>query len=117
MLRTDFIISQTNLRAIAVENCLSLLDTDCTIPFIARYRKEKTGGLDEVEIGQIVKAEKDFSQLEKRKLSIRKQLGDQGVNNPSLNKEISAATSLSTLEDLYLPYKKKRSTIAEEARS
>jgi len=117
MLRTDFIISQTNLRAIAVENCLSLLDTDCTIPFIARYRKEKTGGLDEVEIGQIVKAEKDFSQLEKRKLSILKQLGDQGVNNPALDKEISAATSLSTLEDLYLPYKKKRSTKADEARS
>ncbi len=117
MLRTDYIIAQTNLRAIAVENCLGLLDTDCTIPFIARYRKEKTGGLDEVGIGKIVKANKDFSQLEKRKVSILKQLEDQGVHNPALHKEIAGATSLNAIEDLYLPYKKKRSTKAEEARS
>ena len=114
---TSFISSQTNLPIKAIENTIELLNQDCTVPFISRYRKEKTGNLDEVEIGQIVEFKKRFEELEKRRSTILKTLEEQQVLSPELSSQINAAIDLNTLEDLYLPFKKKRKTKAEKARN
>lgn len=111
-----YISSQTQLSLKSVENTLTLLNEDCTIPFISRYRKELTGNLDEVQIGEIVKFKELFEALEKRKLAILKSLEEQEVLNEELQKKIEEATDLIALEDLYLPYKKKRKTKADTAR-
>ena len=76
---TTYITKQTNLPLKSIENTLQLLQEDCTIPFISRYRKERTGNLDEVEIGDIVKNKAVFEELEKRKGSILKVLFEQEV--------------------------------------
>jgi len=112
----DFITSQTQLPKESVKNTVQLLNEDCSIPFISRYRKEHTGNLDEVQIGEIVKYKALFEALEKRKGSILKALEEQEVLTDELQKKITEATDLITLEDLYLPYKKKRKTKAETAR-
>ncbi len=111
-----YIKNQTQLSQKAVESTITLLNEDCTIPFIARYRKEKTGNLDEVEIGLIVTYKEQFEALEKRKNAILKGLKEQEVLTEELTKKITACNDLTTLEDLYLPYKKKRKTKAETAR-
>ncbi|MBK5213137.1 MAG: RNA-binding transcriptional accessory protein [Flavobacteriaceae bacterium] len=112
----NFITSQTKLPTKSVENTVKLLNEDCTIPFISRYRKELTGNLDEVQIGDIVKFKEQFEAVEKRKLAILKTLEEQEVLTGELQKKIEEATDLITLEDLYLPYKKKRKTKADTAR-
>jgi uncharacterized protein len=112
----NFIKSQTNLPSKGIENTIQLLNEDCTIPFISRYRKERTGNLDEVQIGEIVKFKAQFEELEKRKVTILKALGEQEVLTEELKLKIEATTDLTTLEDIYLPYKKKRKTKAETAR-
>ncbi len=111
-----YIISQTKLPKESVQNTVKLLNEDCTIPFISRYRKELTGNLDEVQIGDIVKSKVQFETLEKRKIAILKSLEEQEVLTPELQKKIEEATDLIALEDLYLPYKKKRKTKADIAR-
>lgn len=111
-----YIISQTQLSQKSVENTVKLLNEDCTIPFISRYRKELTGNLDEVQIGEIVKFKEQFEALEKRKSAILKSLEEQEVLTAELQKKIEAATDLIALEDLYLPFKKKRKTKADTAR-
>ena len=113
---TTYIISQTKLPEVSVKNTIELLNEDCTIPFISRYRKERTGNLDEVQIGDIVKFKEQFEALEKRKIAILKALEEQGVLTPELKQKIEATQDLTTLEDLYLPYKKSRKTKAETAR-
>jgi len=113
----SFISSKTNLPVKGIENTIELLHQDCTVPFISRYRKEKTGNLDEVEIGQIVEFKKLFEEVEKRRSTIFKALEEQKVLSPELSSKINAAIDLNTLEDLYLPYKKKRKTKAESARN
>ncbi len=112
----NFIKSQTNLPSKGIENTIELLNEDCTIPFISRYRKERTGNLDEVQIGDIVKYKAQFEELEKRKKAILKALEEQEVLTSELKQKIEATTDLTTLEDIYLPYKKKRKTKAETAR-
>ncbi|MGI9531839.1 Tex family protein [Lutimonas sp.] len=112
-----FITSQTRLPIKGVENTIELLNQDCTVPFISRYRKEKTGNLDEVEIGRIVEFKKVFEDLEKRKSTILKALEEQDVLTDALKSEIEATLEVNTLEDLYLPFKKKRKTKAEHARN
>ncbi len=112
----SFITSQTQLPQKSVENTVKLLNEDCTIPFISRYRKELTGNLDEVQIGDIVKFKEQFEVLEKRKAAILKSLEEQEVLTSELRKKIEEATDLIALEDLYLPYKKKRKTKADTAR-
>ena len=112
----NFITSQTQLPQKSVENTVQLLNEDCTIPFISRYRKELTGNLDEVQIGDIVKFKEQFEALEKRKTAILKSLEEQEVLTAELQKKIEEATDLIALEDLYLPYKKKRKTKADTAR-
>ena len=111
-----FIISQTNLPEKGIRNTVELLNEDCTIPFISRYRKERTGNLDEVQIANIVKYKNLFEEIEKRKITILKALEEQEVLTEELRQKINAASDLITLEDLYLPFKKKRKTKAESAR-
>ncbi|GAL78394.1 transcription accessory protein [Algibacter lectus] len=93
-----------------------MLNEDCTIPFISRYRKERTGNLDEVQIGDIVKFKEQFEALEKRKKAILKALEEQEVLTTELKQKIESTQDLTTLEDLYLPFKKSRKTKAEKAR-
>lgn len=112
----NYITQQTQLTQKAIQNTLELLHEDCTIPFIARYRKERTGNLDEVEIGAIVTYKEVFETLEKRKKTILKSLDQQGVLTTEIQQKISVTKELTSLEDLYLPFKKKRKTKAETAR-
>jgi len=112
----QFIQSKTNLPIKGIENTIQLINEDCTIPFISRYRKERTGNLDEVQIGDIVKYKTQFEELEKRKKSILKSLEEQVILTEELKQKILITTDLTTLEDIYLPYKKKRKTKAETAR-
>ena len=112
----DYIKSNTDLRDISIINTLKLLSEDCTIPFIARYRKEMTNNLDEVQIGDIVSHKKAFDEIEKRKKSILKSIDEQGVLETTLELKIKNTFSLTELEDLYLPYKKSRKTKADKAR-
>ncbi|WP_303316440.1 Tex family protein [Flavivirga abyssicola] len=111
-----FITTQTQLPEQSVKNTIELLNEDCTIPFISRYRKERTGDLDEVQIGEIVKYKEQFEALEKRKKAILKALEEQAVLTPELKQKIASTQDLTTLEDIYLPYKKSRKTKAETAR-
>ncbi|PKG53400.1 Tex family protein [Olleya sp. 1-3] len=111
-----YIISKTRLPEKSVKNTLDLLNQDATIPFISRYRKEATGNLDEVQIGDIVKYKEEFEALEKRKKAILKALEEQGVLTDALQVKVKACNDLTTLEDLYLPFKKSRKTKAETAR-
>lgn len=112
----SYLRSQTNLPESSIKNTLQLLEEDATIPFIARYRKERTGNLDEVQIGDIVKFKEQFEILEKRKATILKALKEQEVLTPELQKQIEDTTDVTVLEDLYLPYKKTRKTKADTAR-
>ncbi|WP_299383628.1 Tex family protein [uncultured Lacinutrix sp.] len=111
-----YILLHTSLPESSVKNTIKLLNEDCTIPFISRYRKEATGNLDEVQIGDIVKYKELFEALEKRKKAIIKALEEQAVLTEDLKLKIESCTDLITLEDLYLPFKKKRKTKAETAR-
>jgi uncharacterized protein len=114
--RIKYIQSRLNIENQSIKNTLDLLDEDCTVPFISRYRKERTGNLDEVQIGEIVKYKEQFEALEKRKTSILKALKEDEVLTSELEQKINKAQDLTTLEDIYLPYKKKRKTKAETAR-
>ncbi len=111
-----FVQTKTQLLESGVKNTIQLLNEDCTIPFIARYRKERTGNLDEVQIELIVKYKEQFEALEKRKKAIIKALQEQGVLSNELQEKINRTDNLIQLEDLYLPFKKKRKTKAETAR-
>ncbi|MBG7612413.1 RNA-binding transcriptional accessory protein [Polaribacter sp. BAL334] len=112
----SYITQQTNLSKQSIENTISLFNEDCTIPFISRYRKEKTGNLDEVEIGEILKYKDTFEALEKRKKAILKALEEQHSLTQELSEKIENAEDIISVEDLYLPFKKKRKTKAETAR-
>lgn len=100
----------------SIESTLQLLSEDCTIPFIARYRKDKTGNLDEVAIEQIFKLNKNFDEIVKRKESILKSIEEQNALTPELQNKITQSFDLQELEDLYLPYKKRKKTKADAAR-
>ena len=112
----SYINTKTQLPNNSVKNTIQLLNEDCTIPFISRYRKERTGNLDEVQIGDIVKYKEQFEALEKRKATILKALEEQAVLTVELKQKIEASQDLTTLEDIYLPFKKSRKTKAETAR-
>ncbi len=99
-----------------VENTLSLLNGGATIPFISRYRKEATSGLDEVQIGAIKEQYTKLTDIAKRKETILKTIEEQGKLSSELKKRIEACWDATELEDIYLPYKPKRKTRAEVAR-
>ncbi len=98
-----------------VENTVALLDSGATIPFIARYRKEATGCLDEVQIMQIRDRYEQLKEIDKRRTSIIESLKEQEKLTSELEQHLNAATSLSELEDIYLPYRPKRKTRATVA--
>lgn len=98
-----------------VSNTLELLDSGATVPFVARYRKEATGSLDEVQISQIRELKERLVEIDKRRASIMDSIEEQGKMTPELKKKLEAATTLNELEDLYLPYKPKRKTRASVA--
>ena len=111
------LVSQVlNIPAGQVEKTIGLLNEGATIPFISRYRKEVTGGLDEVQIGNIKDQLDKFIELKKRKETILSSIEEQGKLSPELKKRIEASWDSTEIEDLYLPYKPKRVTKAEIAR-
>jgi len=116
MTNTQFIQSQVNTSPKNIEATLKLLSEDCTIPFISRYRKDQTGNLDEVVIETIAKLSKQYDEIVKRKESILKTIEEQGQLSPELAKKIKDSFDLQEIEDLYLPYKKKKKTRADIAR-
>lgn len=116
MTTTAFILARTALSEKSVQNTLQLLAEDATIPFISRYRKEMTGNLDEVQIADILKFKTEFEELEKRKKAVLKAIAEQEALTPELEAKITGAKDLVQLEDLYLPFKKKRKTKADIAR-
>ncbi len=100
----------------SIENCVQLLEEGATIPFISRYRKEATGGLDEVQVGQVQSLHEKYMELVKRKEFVLKTIAEQEKLTPELEKAIEGCWDATELEDLYLPYKPKRRTRAEMAR-
>ena len=110
------ISEQLRLPETGVENTIALLDLGCTIPFIARYRKERTGNLDEVQISQINNIYEKLQEIAKRKETILKTITDQGKMTPELQKRIDETWDATVLEDIYLPFKPKRRTRAQVAR-
>ncbi|MBO5252277.1 MAG: RNA-binding transcriptional accessory protein [Bacteroidaceae bacterium] len=110
------IATALNIAVRQVENTLSLLNGGATIPFISRYRKEATGGLDEVQIGEIKERYDKLCEVAKRKETILKTIEEQGKLTAELKKRIEACWDSTELEDIYLPYKPKRKTRAEAAR-
>ena len=113
---TQLISSELHLQEHAVENTLKLLDEGCTIPFISRYRKERTGGLDEVQITSISNRLSQLQEIAKRKETIVKTITEQQKMTPDLQKRIDSCWDSTVLEDIYLPYKPKRRTRAQVAR-
>ena len=95
---------------------MELLDDGNTIPFIARYRKEVTGGLDEVAIGNVAERLAAWRALEERRADVRRLIGEVGALTPALEAAIAAAATITALDDLYLPYRPKRRTRATIAR-
>ena len=113
---TKIIAKQLSLPQDGVENTLKLLDEGCTIPFISRYRKERTGGLNEVQIAQISDLNEKLKEMAKRKETILKTITELGKLTPELQKRIDECWNATELEDIYLPYRPKRRTRAQVAR-
>ena len=113
---TQLISRELHLSEHAVENTLKLLSEGCTIPFISRYRKERTGGLDEVQIAAISNRMEQLAEIAKRKDTIARTIGEQGKMTAELQQRINDCWDATQLEDIYLPYKPKRRTRAQIAR-
>ncbi len=111
IIATELAISAQQVTAV-----IDLLEEGATVPFIARYRKEMTGSLDEVQIAAVRDRVQQLKDLDKRREAILKALAALGKLNPDLEAQIHAAENITTIEDLYLPYKPKRKTRASEAR-
>lgn len=111
------ISNELNIAIAQISHTVKLLQEGASIPFISRYRKEATGGLDEVQIEKIAKKHEELTEIEKRKTSILSTIEEQGALTPELKKRIENTWELNTLEDIYLPYKPKRRTRAEIARN
>jgi uncharacterized protein len=112
----QLIAQKLGIKTQQVETVLQLLAEGSTIPFIARYRKDKTGALDEVQIQQVQDENKTMNEFAERKSFIEKTIAEQGKMTEELQRKISAAITISQLEDIYLPYKQKRKTKAVTAR-
>lgn len=110
------IASELQIAERRVANTLELLAGGATIPFISRYRKEATGGLDEVQIERIKELNEKYNELEKRKQTVLKTIEEQGKLTPELQQRIAQSWDATEIEDIYLPFKPKRKTRAEVAR-
>lgn len=113
----DFISRQLSVAEWQVEHCIALFDEGATIPFVSRYRKERTGGLDEVQITEIKYLHTRFEELDKRKIAILKSIVEQEKLTDSLKEQIESCIDTNKLEDIYLPFKPKRRTKASIARA
>ncbi|MRX39283.1 S1 RNA-binding domain-containing protein [Flavobacterium sp. LC2016-23] len=116
MTNIQFIARTVQTAAVNIQNTVKLLEEDCTIPFISRYRKDTTGNLDEVQIEQIAKLQKDYEAIVKRKEAVLKSIEEQKALTPELKQKIEQSFDLQEIEDFYLPYKKKKKTKADVAR-
>jgi protein Tex len=116
MTNIEFIAKTVATAPINIQNTVQLLKEDCTVPFISRYRKDKTGNLDELVIEQIAKLQKEYEVIVKRKEAILKSIEEQNALTPELDKKIQLSFDLQELEDIYLPFKKKKKTKADVAR-
>jgi len=116
MSHAEKISSSLKVRAAQVSAAIELLDSGNTLPFIARYRKEATGNLDEEQLRQVIEQLEKLRALDERRAAILKSIEEQGKLTPELSAELQAAETLTALEDLYLPYKPKRRTRASIAR-
>jgi len=114
--KIQFIQQNISIQEKQINAVLQLLSEDCTIPFIARYRKDKTGNLGEVEIEQIQKLSKNFDEIQKRKESVLKSIEEQEKLTPELRAKIEQSFDLHEIEDLYFPFKKRRKTKADAAK-
>jgi uncharacterized protein len=112
----SYIIEATGLKPLQVQHTVELLQEGATVPFIARYRKEQTGELDEVQIRLVEEQFAYFSELEERKATVLKSIDEQGKLTPELRERIENSRLKTEVEDLYLPYKPKRRTKATIAR-
>ena len=112
----SLIATRLNLKESGVANTIALIDEGCTIPFIARYRKERTGGFDEVQIAAISDQYERLKDIQKRKETVVKTITDLGKMTPELQKRIDDCWETAELEDIYLPFKPKRRTRAQIAR-
>lgn len=115
MTASQFIAPIVGISERQTHNTITLFDEGATVPFIARYRKEMTGQLDEVQILAIKEQYQKFQEVEKRREAILKSIEEQGKLTPELRKKIESTYILQTLEDIYLPYKPKRKTRATMA--
>ncbi|HEX8563968.1 MAG TPA: Tex family protein [Flavobacterium sp.] len=116
MTNIDYIKQYVATATANIQNTVQLLNDDCTIPFISRYRKDRTGNLDEVEIENIAKYNSAYENIVKRKDAIVKSISEQNALTPEVEKKIAASFDLNELEDYYLPFKKKKKTKADTAR-
>lgn len=116
MTLVEYIQKHSSFTHRSIESTVQLLDDGATIPFIARYRKERTGSLDEVAIGAIKEAMERYHRITLRKKTILEAMEEQGVLTSSLREKLAKLYDLTLIEDFYLPYKKKRRTKAEVAR-
>ena len=116
MQQHEFIQSNSGLLSKSISNTLSLLKDGATIPFISRYRKEMTGGLDEVEVAAIRDFAKKFDELIARQQTILSSMEEQGVLSPELKAKLESCFDATILEDIYLPYKQKRQTKGDKAK-
>ena len=112
-----FMVEKTDTEAQYVRNLIELLNEGATIPFIARYRKERTGSMDEVRIGEMKTLYEQYQELEKRKASVLESIGQQEKLTSALEKQIKECRDIRTLEDIYLPYKPKKQTRASKAKA
>ncbi len=113
---TELISSSTGISVRQVGNTLELLEEGCTIPFISRYRKERTGGLDEVQISSVSEWLDRLKELDKRKITIISTINEQGKLTPELQARIEGCWNSTELEDIYMPFKPKRRTRAQIAK-
>ena len=112
----SYIQANSNLSEKSIVNTLQLLNEGATVPFIARYRKEMTGGLDEVEIALIRDLGKKYDELIARQQTILNSIEEQGKLTPELKEKITTCLDAIILEDIYLPYKQKRQTKGDKAK-
>ena len=112
----SYIAERLQVKDWQVENCVSLFDDGATIPFISRYRKERTGGLDEVSVAEIRHWADVFAEMEKRKATVIQAIEAAGALTPELASKIKGCVESRELEDIYLPYKPKRRTRATAAK-
>ncbi len=116
MQKNDFVKNTTGLPEKSIQNTLNLLDSGATIPFIARYRKEMTGALDELQIAAIRDAGKKFDEIISRQKTILSSIEEQGKLSDELKSKIENCFDSISLEDIYLPYKQKRQTKGDKAK-